>query len=143
MRHTLVKHLFVPTVSLGTGEKVTIRAFPNSNSTVAGADSFSLVCSATIVDSPLPFISPAPSFEWFFGPRKNTTIPSGLTYRTISFNNGTYTSTLQFPPLSQSHTGMYACRLGAGSLMNSTIVTVNGNDKYFRCIFCIIIACLL
>ena len=141
MRHTesLVKHLFVLTVSLGTGKKVTIRAFPNSNSIVAGADSYSLMCSATIVDSPLSLISPAPSFEWFFGLNSNTPLPSGLVPRPISFHNGTYTSTLQFSPPSQSHTGMYTCRLGAGSLMNSTIITVNGIITLAtRCIFCII-----
>jgi hypothetical protein len=88
------------------------------------------MCSATIVDSPLPFISPAPSFEWFFGPNGNTTLPSGLTPQAnSSSSNGTYTSTLQFSPeLSQSHTGIYTCRLGVGSLMNSTMVTVNGNN---------------
>jgi hypothetical protein len=37
-----------------------------------------------------------------------------------------YSSTLQFSPLSQSHAGMYTCRLGPGRLVNSVAITVNG-----------------
>ena len=58
-------------------------------------------------------------------------IPSGVTpvptVMSSSSNStiDTYTSTLQFTPLTQSHEGMYTCRIGAGVLTNSAIVTVN------------------
>ena len=48
-------------------------------------------------------------------------------------NVSTYTSTLQFPKLSQRlHTGMYACRIGAGILANSIMVSANGMIINFR-----------
>ena len=69
---------------------------------------------------------PPPTFEWFFGPNGNAPLPSSLTTPATVLNSHTYTSTLQFSPLSQSHAGNYTCRLGAGRLVNSTMVTVNG-----------------
>ena len=61
-------------------------------------------------------------------------IPSGLT--TTATDLGTdniYRSTLQFSPLSQSHTGNYTCRLGAGRLVNSNTFTVT--RKYITIVY--------
>ena len=110
----------------------------SSGSSIIG-ESYSLICTATLVDPvPLPSDVPPPTFEWFFGLNGSVSLSSGvipMATITASSNNSisiTYTSTLQFSPLIQSHAGMYMCRLGAGSLVNSTIVTVNGNaDVYF------------
>ena len=100
-----------------------------SGSTTAG-ETYSLVCSATLASNnpslPDPNI-PAPTFEWFFsGPNGSAPLPSGLTPSETVLSSGTYTSSLQFSPLSQFYTGMYTCRLGAGRLVNSTMVTVTG-----------------
>ena len=63
----------------------------------------------------------------YFGPNGNAPLPSGLTpTHTVLGSDRTYASTLQFSPLSQSHTGNYTYRLGAGSLMNTAMVFVNG-----------------
>ena len=68
---------------------------------------------------------PPPTFEWFFGPNGNAPLPSGLTpTATVLGTDNIYRSTLQFSPLSQSHTGNYTCRLGAGRLVNSNTFTV-------------------
>ena len=104
-------------------------AISPSGSATAG-ETYSLTCSATLSSRnpslPDPNI-PSPTFEWFFGPNGDASLLSGLTPTETVLNSGTYTSTLQFSPLSQSlHTGNYTCRLGAGSLVNSATVTVNG-----------------
>ena len=104
-------------------------AISPSGSATAG-DTYSLTCSAILHSSnPSPDSNiPSPNFEWFFGPNANALLPSGLTPTPTVLNSGTYTSTLQFSPLSQSHVGNYTCRLGAGSLVNSAMVTVNGTS---------------
>ena len=104
---------------------VTISA---SGFSIAG-EIYSLTCSATLFEPvPLPSDAPSPNFQWFFGPSGNASLPSGMI---SGLNNSystriTYTSTMQFSPLSQSHTGNYTCHLGAASLANSTMVTVIG-----------------
>ena len=99
----------------------------SSDSNIVGEE-FSLTCSATLTvirDSQQSSDIPSSPFEWFFGPN-NASLPSGVI--PVAINNGdTYTSTLQFFPLIQSHAGKYTCRLGAGRLLvNSIMVTVNG-----------------
>ena len=98
--------------------------FPSGPS-FAGAI-FSLTCSAILTDPiPLPTDVPCPTFEWFYGPNGNASLPSGVT-PTFNFSGHTFTSTLQFSPiLNESHTGNYTCRLGAGRLISSTIVSVD------------------
>ena len=98
-----------------------------SGSTGTAGETYSLMCSATLNPDSVPFPSdvPLPTFEWFFGPN-NSSLPSGMTSPETTFDNvDTYTSTLQFSPLSQSHAGMYTCRLGHGRLANHAMVTVN------------------
>ena len=98
---------------------------------------YSLMCSTILVDPiPLPSDVPTPTFQWFFGPNGNGTLPSGVTPSMTSSSMSsnphgiTYTSTLQFPPLYHSlHTGWYTCRIGAGILANSTFVTVNNKEQ--------------
>ena len=120
-------------VNFGPGPLIShpVTIFSASGSSIAG-ETYSLNCSAILfAPIPLPSNVPSPNFEWSFGASNNISLPSGLTPTAtiISSNNttsNTYTSTLQFSPLSQSHTGNYTCRLGAGSLMNSTMVNVIG-----------------
>ena len=103
-------------------------------------ETYLLICSATLrANRDIPSSDPdmpSPTFEWFFGPNGNDPLPSGLMQPVTEFNSFTriYTSTLQFSPLSQSHTGNYTCRLGAGSLVNSAMVTVNGIKLYAKLI---------
>ena len=97
-------------------------------------NTFSLMCSAILVDPhPLPSNVPPPTFEWFYGPHGNASLPPGATPRS-NYIDYTYTSTLQFSPvLYEYHAGMYTCRLGAGRLMNNIMVSVNGmiiHSKY-------------
>ena len=102
----------------------------SSTGTGTAGETYSLTCSATLVNPvPLPSNIATPVFEWFFGPSGNATLPSGATPTvTVSGSGHTYTSSLQFSPLNVSHTGNYTCRLGAGSLVNSSTVIVNGKS---------------
>ena len=114
------------TVTYAVSESV---AISSSGSTTAG-ETYSLSCSATLVPNrnpPLPDPNiPLPTFEWFYGPNSDAPLPSGLTPSATVFSSNTFTSTLQFSPLSQSHAGNYTCRLGAGGLVNSNMFTVTG-----------------
>ena len=67
---------------------------------------------------------PVPTIDWFFGPN-NASLPSGVTLiATVMDSGNTYSSTLQFSPLQQSHAGMYKCRLGSNArLAVSTMIT--------------------
>ena len=108
-------------------DRVTIS---HSGSSTAGRIS-SLVCSATLIkkltDSHSSQDVPSRPLEWFFGPNGNAPLPSGILSSAILSENGkTYTSTLLFSPLSQSHAGTYTCRIGAGTLVASTEVFANG-----------------
>ena len=101
-----------------------------STATTAGERDYSLNCSVALFDpSRLPSNVPMPMFQWSFG--DSTSLPSGVTamptiMSSMNETSQTYTSTLQFSPLNQSHAGMYTCRLGPGRLENSVVVTVNG-----------------
>ena len=99
----------------------------SSGSNTAGAV-YSLTCSSTLNSdsAPLPVNVPAPRFVWFFGPSGSDPLPSGVTDMGTTSSDNTFTSTLQFSPLSQCHIGNYTCRLGPGRLVTSTVVTVNG-----------------
>ena len=116
-------------VSIG---EVTIS--PSGSSSGSPGDDFSLTCSATTINnSPLPSNVPSLTFGWFYGLSGNASLPFGVTpMATVSSNGNTYTSTLQFSSLNQSHAGMYTCRLGAGRLVNSTNVSVNGTLIFFN-----------
>ena len=113
-------------------------------STTAGEIGHSLVCS-TFFTEPFPLPTdlpiPTPTFQWFFGPNGNSSLPSGVTpsmTTSLMSNNPDgifYTSTLQFPRLSQHlHTGMYTCRIGPGRLASNTIVTVDGRILERNCV---------
>ena len=107
-----------PSVNIGA---VTITPSGGLNTATAGT-SFSLECSATVE---MQADSPTPNFEWFHG-ANNVSVPSGATPMTTVSDN-TYTSTLQFSPLQESHAGMYTCRLGRNArLANNVIIIVNG-----------------
>ena len=100
-----------------------------SGSSTAG-ETYSLTCSAILYrpsnPSPGSYIMPPPTFEWLFGPNGNDPLPSGVTpTETVLGSDNTYRSILHFSPPSQFHTGNYTCRLGAGRLVNSAVVTVN------------------
>ena len=92
---------------------------------IAGEINFTLQCSACIM-SPLLDNVPVPTFEWFFGP-DNSSLPSGVTISNVTNSSNTYTSTLQFSTLSESHSGLYTCRLGGNErLAANTNITVKG-----------------
>ena len=130
LNQTLI-HIFLPLVNFGTSYPDNQVILSSSGPSTAGT-AFLLTCSATLV-SPLPLPSnvPPPSFEWFYGPHGNTSLPSGvIPSATVRMNHNDYTSTLQFSPaLYKSHAGMYTCRLGAGRLRNSTVISVQGTIK--------------
>ena len=89
-------------------------------------ESFNLQCSVDITN-PLPENVPTPSFEWFFG-SNNASLPtrSDVTVSLVISSGNTYTSTLQFSPLQESHAGMYTCRLGGNARLASiAMITVN------------------
>ena len=104
----------------------------SSGSTIA-EESYSLTCSATLVDpAPLPSNIPTPNFEWFFGSDGNASLPFGIALPITVENGNTFNSTLHFSILGQSHSGMYTCRLGAGVLENSTTINVQGSYYIIR-----------
>ena len=113
-------HCLPPSVDIGP---VTITPSAVSNTAIVGT-SFSLVCSTTVETQA---DSPTPNFDWFFGPN-NVSLPSGVTLMaTVMGSGNTYSSTLQFSPLQQSHAGMYTCRLGSNArLAVSAMITING-----------------
>jgi hypothetical protein len=115
-------------------DHVIISPSTGSTAPTAGETGYSLTCSSTLIDpTSLPSGVPSPNFQWSFG--GSSSLPSGVTAMAtvMSSSNSTsktYTSTLQFSPLSQSHAGMYTCRLGAGRLVNSAMITVNGKMQH-------------
>ena len=134
-----VSHCTVFFARMAGSTNVSVTVTP-SGSTTAG-ETYSLTCSAALAarnpgGSPDSYVTPPPTFEWLYGPNGNAPLPSGLTQPTTEFNSGTrsYTSTLEFSQLSQSlHTGMYTCRLGVGSLVNSNAFAVNGKCTSYSC----------
>ena len=118
------------TVNFGVHHDIDPVIISPSGMSTAG-ETYSLMCSTTLFDPfPLPSDVPSPTFEWFFGPNGNASLPSGVTPMATAMNSNstsiTYTSTLQFSPLSQPlHEGIYTCRIGAGILANHAMVTVN------------------
>jgi hypothetical protein len=110
-----------------------------SGSSTAGGNS-TLVCSASIVAQ---MDTPPPHFQWFFGPNNNS-LPFRTPRTTIGGTN-MYSSTLQFSPLSQSHVGMYTCRLGGNArLAARTTLFVNGTFYIDPSLSVLtIVACLL
>jgi hypothetical protein len=124
----MFSHYF--TVNFGLNfevDQVTISPSPGSTATTAGERDYSLTCSSTLFDPDhLPSGVPSPNFQWSFG--GSSSLPSGVTamptvMSSSNSNSETYTSTLQFSPLSQSHAGMYTCRLGAERLTNDFMIT--------------------
>ena len=94
-------------------------------------NAFSLMCSVRLISPiPLPSNVPPPTFEWFFGPHGNASLPSGVNPAAtvwVPVISNTYSSTLQFSSaLNESHAGIYTCRLGAGQLANSIVVPLDG-----------------
>ena len=99
---------------------------PSGSTTSIAGGSVSLVCSASIV---MQSDTPTPHFQWFFGPN-NSSLPFQTPLMTTN-SGDTYTSTLQFSPLSQSQAGMYTCQLGGNArLAARTILIINGNYIY-------------
>ena len=115
-------------MNFGTAHNTNQVTISPSGPGIAG-NSLTLTCSA-ILTSPahLPSDVPSPTFEWFYGPHGNASLPSGvIPLPTVLMSGKIYSSTLQFlPSLKESHAGMYTCRLGAGRLVNSIMVSVDG-----------------
>ena len=87
-------------------DHVIISPSTGSTTTTAGKRDYSLNCSSTLFDpSRLPSDVPSPNFQWSFN--DSASLPSGVAAMptVMSGSNSTsetYTSTLQFSPLSQS-----------------------------------------
>ena len=106
----------VQLVNFGTALNTSQVTISPSGPGIAG-NSFTLTCSSTLIDPiPLPSDIPSPTFEWFYGPRGNASLPSAvIPSDTVLMSDNNYSSTLQFlPSLKEFHAGMYTCRLGAG-----------------------------
>ena len=111
-------------------DHVTISPSTGSTVTTAGQTDYSLTCSVTLFEpASLPSDVPSPNFQWFLN--GCASLPSGVTamptvMSSSNFTSETYTSILQFSPLSQCHVGMYACQLGPARLTNNVMITVDG-----------------
>ena len=112
-------------------DHVTISPSTGSTDTIVGQRNYSLNCSVTLFDlRRLPSGAPSPNIQWCFDNCSISPLPSGVTplpadMSSRNSSSKTYTSTLQFSLLNQSHAGMYTCRFGPGRLMNSVMITVN------------------
>ena len=96
---------------------------PSGSYTGTNGTSFSLECSATVETQA---DSPTPIFEWFYGTNNGSVLPGATAVATVVGSGNTYTSTLQFSPLQESHAGMYTCRLGGNArLANNITIAVN------------------
>ena len=63
-------------------------------SITAGEIGYSLTCAAVLVTPvPLPSDVPTPTFQWFFGPNGNDSIPSGVTYLATTSDNDNFLQT--------------------------------------------------
>ena len=116
------------TVDIGPVIISSIPAIAGSNGLtgIAGDHDVTIECSVNITTNPLPEDIPYPNFEWFFG-STNTSLPSGVMVSNVTNSGNTYTSTLQFSPLQESHVGMYTCQLGGNERLAANIeITVNG-----------------
>lgn len=91
-------------VSIG---EVTIS--PSATITGSTEDDITLTCSANITSDPPPGESDV-IFEWFFG-QDFSSLPSGVMVSSVTKSGSTYSRSLDFFPLSLSHSGMYTCRL--------------------------------
>ena len=111
-------------------DPVTTFSSTGSTATTAGETDYSLICSSTLFEpSRLPADEPSPKFQWSFN--GSASLPSGVTTMPTDMSSSnstseTYTSILQFSPMSQSYTGIYTCRLGAASLVTHTTLIVKG-----------------
>ena len=85
-----------------------------------------LTCSADVLNDIQELGVPPPTFEWFFGPNGNASLPSGVAVSTVTLNNGTsYSNTLLFSlPAEASQGGIYTCRLGGNPRLVASI-TIN------------------
>ena len=110
-------------------DHVTFSSFTGSSTTTAGDTGYSLTCSVPLIEpASRPDNVPFPNLRWSFD--GSTSLPSGVTATPTLMSSSTpretYSSTLQFSPLSQAYAGMYTCQLGPGRLVNSVVITVNG-----------------
>lgn len=101
---------------------------PSTQNTGTVGQLFSLTCSFHITSSyHVPNYTEPPTFEWTHSITNETILlpatasvpPSNPTEAGAS---GTYTSTLQFSPLLESHTGNYTCKVGGNGLLNASAV---------------------
>ena len=131
--YIILVHIAFYTVNFGFRyylDHVTISPSTGSTNTTAGQTGYSLTCSSTLFDpSRLPSDVPSPNFQWSFNggaslPSSVTAIPTIMS--SSNSTSETYASMLQFSSISQCHIGSYTCRLGAGRLANSAMVTVDG-----------------
>ena len=77
---------------------------------------FSLDCSINITF--LPWDVPAPSLVWFFN-SSNSSLPDDvMTSNTSGID--TYTHTLHFLPLRESHMGTYTCQIEGNNRQSTT-----------------------
>ena len=107
--------------------KVVLNQSGFNTTRIAGEINFTLKCSAYI--RTLPENVPLPTFEWFFGPDNSSQLPSGVIVSNMMNSSNTYTSTLEFSTLSESHSGLYTCRLGGNErLAANTNITVKGTS---------------
>ena len=104
----------------------------SSVSTNALGKIFGLICSVDIFNNIQELGVSPPTFEWFFGPNGNASLPTGVTVSSVMNNGTSYTNTLLFSPLNISHDGTYTCRLGGNPRLeaNATI-SVNTDREFF------------
>ena len=94
-----------------------------------GQTVFGLICSVDIFNDIQELGVPYPTFEWFFGPNGNASLPSGVAVSTVMDNGTSYTNTLFFSLPNNSHTGTYTCRLGGNPRLEANATIFVNTDK--------------
>lgn len=83
-------------------------------------ESFSLDCSLNLSSNSLPQGVPAPSLVWFNS--TDSYLPDGVMMSTTMLRSSiTYTHTLHFSPLQESHMGIYTCQIEGNNRQSANI----------------------
>ena len=99
---------------------IALSTSPNGSTFEISQETFSLNCSIDLI---LPLGTLAPSLVWFFN-SSNSSLSDGVVMSDTSrIDNNTYTSTLDFSPLREPHTGTYVCQV-EGNTRQSTNTSI-------------------
>jgi hypothetical protein len=108
---------------------IAVSTSPNGSILEISQETFSLNCSIDLI---LPWGTLAPSLVWFFDSTNSSPeLPDGVTMsNTSKIDNNTYSRTLHFSPLLESHMGTYVCQIeGNNRQSTNTSIMISTTAK--------------